>query len=480
MPVADQDLLLALGAYAQQVLVIVGDDGAVRVPPGQPRLLGFADHGDVSGLHLATYTHPDDLALVLAEMAAVEAGRSSGEPLVVRARAADGGWRWLEVAAFDARTVPAIEGVVLRLTLLPEARRPTAGTPATACAPEAPSAETSPPRSAGMESLAEALSAGVLAADGRGRVVYANRAAADLFERPASELIDAGWQQAVHPADLDQVRTTARAATGSAGTLDVTFRLMSHFELRWVHARFSGLGDPASRDGWVVVLHDITHQRALESDLVHRATHDPLTGLPNRLLLHDRLEQAIARLHRADDHVAVMFLDIDDFKSVNDTFGHAVGDATLVDLSARLQRTVRPGDTAARVGGDEFVLIADDVDETRALAIAHRVARSLAVPVPPSAQSTPAHEGRSLHITTSIGVALASPGQRVDEVLGLADQAMYRAKRGAQGQVVMAGTGNPQRGRMPAADPDEVGGIDPVDDQRQRPALRVVTSQQLG
>jgi diguanylate cyclase (GGDEF)-like protein len=149
-----------------------------------------------------------------------------------------------------------------------------------------------------------------------------------------------------------------------------------------------------------------------EAALARRALHDPLTGLPNRALLADRLAHALGRLGRTDGCLAVIFLDIDDFKAVNDHHGHAAGDAVLVEVGARLADALRGGDTAARVGGDEFVVLCEDVsDEDEARAIARRL---LGV----------------LDRRASMGVALACHGgARADALVRAADAAMYAVKR---------------------------------------------------
>ena len=415
----DIELLKALGPYAEQALIVITNDGRIRVPSGQPAILGY-DSDDVEDHNLAEFAHPDDLAEVLASVERILAGEGPGEGALVRARHRDGSWNRLRVKLFDCRDDPRIDGIVLRMI-----REPDTVDEATTIF--------------GMESLAEALSAGVLAANRAGEVVYANRAAAELFGRTSEELRGIAWHHFIDAADLEEVQEAARVAVGATTYADITCRVLPPDHApRWVHARLSPLGEGLPPAGWVAVLTDITRQRATESDLAHRATHDPLTGLPNRLLLHDRLDQAIARLNRADDHVAVMFLDIDDFKQVNDTFGHALGDVTLVEMAARIQQAIRPGDTAARVGGDEFVIIAADVDERRALAIAGRIATAAQVRV--TAGAAP------IHISTSIGVALAGPGEKVDDVLSLADQAMYRAKRESGDRVVMADRTMPKPG----------------------------------
>ena len=156
-------------------------------------------------------------------------------------------------------------------------------------------------------------------------------------------------------------------------------------------------------------------------EAVHQATHDALTGLPNRTLVLDRLTHALARSQRKTNALAVLFVDLDRFKVVNDSLGHSVGDEVLVQVAQRLQAAVRPGDTVARLAGDEFVVICEDVAEERdVIRVADRVAQAVAAPIP--------LYGRDTIITASIGIALASAETRAEDLLRDADVAMYRAK----------------------------------------------------
>ena len=165
-----------------------------------------------------------------------------------------------------------------------------------------------------------------------------------------------------------------------------------------------------------------------EERMRHDALHDPLTGLANRTLLRDRLEQALARSVREDLPTGVLFVDLDEFKSVNDYFGHATGDAVLVEIAARLRAVVRPADTVARIGGDEFVVVCEDVDEGAALALGHRLEEAIRRPVV---------LGGSEHaLTASIGISLGRDGP--DAVMAAADMAVYRAKAAGRGRVEVA------------------------------------------
>jgi diguanylate cyclase (GGDEF)-like protein len=164
-----------------------------------------------------------------------------------------------------------------------------------------------------------------------------------------------------------------------------------------------------------------------QGDLAHQALHDALTGLPNRVLLGDRLEHALTRGRRQARPVALLLIDLDGFKSVNDTLGHGVGDEVLCSAAERLRLCLREEDTAARLGGDEFAVLVDSDTRAHALGVAERILRSM----------RPAfrHAGRELFLTASIGVAFADRGATAEALLRDADLAMYRAKNGGKNDV---------------------------------------------
>jgi diguanylate cyclase (GGDEF)-like protein len=168
---------------------------------------------------------------------------------------------------------------------------------------------------------------------------------------------------------------------------------------------------------------DITERKALEDELAHRAFHDPLTGLPNRDLFSNRLEQALARTQRRDDVIAVLFLDLDNFKVVNDSLGHEVGDQLLVAVSQRLKRCLRSRDIVARMGGDEFTILLEGVSGVGgAEETAERITRELWPPF--------TIEGKHIFVTASIGIVLSDAvgGGSGGDLLRAADVALYRAK----------------------------------------------------
>ena len=176
------------------------------------------------------------------------------------------------------------------------------------------------------------------------------------------------------------------------------------------------------RAAMLSAIQDVTERNGLERELRHRAFHDALTDLANRSLFANRLEHALARQARNDSAIGVIVLDLDGFKTVNDSLGHTVGDALLVAAGDRLRKAVRPGDTVARLGGDEFAILLEDAPTIDGLgAQAERILRSLAEPFELA--------GKSLVVTASAGVTLNRPGDGPDELIRNADMAMYLAKR---------------------------------------------------
>jgi diguanylate cyclase (GGDEF)-like protein/PAS domain S-box-containing protein len=201
-------------------------------------------------------------------------------------------------------------------------------------------------------------------------------------------------------------------------------------DYRWMLARGIAVRDATGRASRVVGSQtDVTDRKAAEQRLQHDALHDALTGLPNRVLFIDRLDQAIRRARRSEEEAcaAVLFLDLDRFKVVNDSLGHHVGDRLLLAVAQRLEAALRPTDTVARLGGDEFtVLLADVVDARGAILVAERVQQALRAPFEVG--------GRELFIDASIGIALAGADAAPADVLRDADVAMYRAKADGKGR----------------------------------------------
>ena len=182
----------------------------------------------------------------------------------------------------------------------------------------------------------------------------------------------------------------------------------------------------AGREAVFVMALDVTERKVLEEQLRHQAFHDSLTNLANRELFSDRLTHALARRGRTDDSLAVIFLDVDDFKTVNDSLGHSAGDELLTTVALRLLQAVRPADTVARFGGDEFAVLLEDIPgRATAVDLAARICKSLQVPT--------TVQGQSIVMRASAGVALGGSTESAETLLGNADVAMYLAKKQDKG-----------------------------------------------
>ncbi len=177
-------------------------------------------------------------------------------------------------------------------------------------------------------------------------------------------------------------------------------------------------GEPAV----LALMRDVTERSVADAEMAFRATHDPVTGLPNRYLLDDRLRQALARDRREPRTLAVLFCDVDGLKGINDRMGHAVGDQVLVEVARRIEAVIRPADTAAHLGGDEFVVLCEGIDEDAAAALSGRVASAFDTPM--------ALESAEVTVGVSVGLAITGdPDTLPAELLAEADHAMYRVKQ---------------------------------------------------
>ena len=267
------------------------------------------------------------------------------------------------------------------------------------------------------ESLLHGLETPACAVGPDGRVVATNNAMRDVTSiltcRTGEDLLQL-WSRPDAPHDAAAMLDGLRQVLAGAPRFAHEFRGLNG---RYWSARITPLPHGA---GAVVMKVDISDLKAAESRLAEAALHDPLTGLPNRTLLRDRLVQLLHTSHRDGTHVALMFVDVDGLKSVNDALGHSAGDDLLVAVAERLRSAVRPSDTAARVGGDEFVVAATVADEREARALAERLLGAFAQPV--------TVDGRPLAVGVSVGVATAQPDDDVEDLLRAADEAMYVAK----------------------------------------------------
>lgn len=248
-----------------------------------------------------------------------------------------------------------------------------------------------------------------------GRFTLLNPAWEQALGWSREELMARPMQEFVHPDDLEQtIALTLAGRHRSAHFVNFTNRYR-HRDGSWRWLLWSARCDG---EVWYAAAKDVTDRMWLE----RQALRDPLTKLPNRLLLMDRARQALGRLRRSHALVALLFIDLDRFKAVNDNFGHATGDHLLIAVAERVTQALRDSDTAARLGGDEFVVLAEDLEsEKEALAVAERVLHALQAPLRVGATE--------VSVLASVGVSVSNaPDTDPEDLLREADIAMYRAK----------------------------------------------------
>lgn len=257
-----------------------------------------------------------------------------------------------------------------------------------------------------------------------GRIVRINNKMCSILGFERQELLGKTFPQLAHPDDRASAASmVALVLEGELENYNCERRYM-HKDGRviWTNVTVSCLRQINDSMGLVVVMEDISQRKTMENELARLAGHDVLTGLPNRMLLMDRLSQSLAKARRANGQVAVIYIDLDRFKQINDSLGHAAGDAVLIEVSRRLVSVVRTADTVARLGGDEFVIVLDGptseyVVGKRARAILDVLSRPVVV------------QGHDLFTGGSVGLALyPKDGLEAETLLKNADAAMYRAK----------------------------------------------------
>jgi diguanylate cyclase (GGDEF)-like protein/PAS domain S-box-containing protein len=388
--------------------------------PACEALVGYTPD-ELIGINCFDRMHPDDVGEILDGLRRLMASDEVGAGTVeYRSRRKDGTWGWFETSVRAIRDEQGQLSELLAVTRDIDARK-----------------EVETELREAEERFRRAFEDGpigmtLVAPDGA--FLQSNRALSTILGRSDDELRATTVQALTHPEDVEVSASHMDALM--AGRVS-SYRLEKRY-LRndgtpvWCQLSVSLVR--SSVDGTPLYtmsqIEDISDRRAIEERLSHQALHDALTGLSNRTLLLDRVRQAVARSARTGRAIAVLFIDLDRFKLVNDSLGHESGDELLVAVAERLLAVVRPDDTVARLGGDEFVVLCEDLGEEGIVAVAERLRASLAEPY--------ALRGGEVSVRASIGIATPADGGSAAETLVRdADAAMYRAKERGRDRVVV-------------------------------------------
>ena len=386
-----EEFFLAVSQQASDLGVVLDREGHVLFcSPVLSRVLGH-DVADVAWTTALEHVHGEDRERAVLSFTRALRGLPT-EPATLRVRDARNAWRWVDATVTDLQDT-AVGGVVVNLRDVTDRVR-------------AERALRASERR--YRAIADNADQGLWVTAADGRTVYANRRLLDILGLDEEQVLDRSVLDVLGPSRDEPDGVGYDHPDGGRRTLCITT---------------TPLDDAGgSAEGALAMVSDVTEERRLERELRRAALHDALTGLPNRALLIDRLDHAMAR---ETTSTAVLLVDLDRFRAVNDDRGQAVGDQLLVDVADRLSGVVRPADTLGRLGGDEFVVICEDTDETTARQVAVAVLGALREPFPTASGD--------VRLSASVGIAV-SPATD-GSLLRHAETARYAAKAAGRGQV---------------------------------------------
>jgi diguanylate cyclase (GGDEF)-like protein/PAS domain S-box-containing protein len=412
----DDRWLRSVVENSSEIVKIVDPDGTLRyASPAFERVLGYDPEEVVGTMNVLDHVHPNDLPHVVLE--ATEKALSEGGVVTNKAeyrfRHKDGSWRWMETVGTYLLDDPAVRGVVFTSRDVTERKK---------------AEEKLRQAEQRYRTLVEQIPAVTYIdpVDDPDTSLYTSPYVEEMLGYTPQEWHhEKLWPKRLHPGDRERVLAAdKRFEAGGGEPFREEYRLLAKDgSVVWVREEAVLVRDEAGEPlYWKGVFYDLTERKALEERLHYQAFHDYLTDLPNRKLLMDRLGQALRRTIRWHKRVAVLFMDLDNFKVVNDSLGHVAGDRLLVEVTRRLGACLRPEDTLARFGGDEFVVLIEAVeDPAQAVRVAERITEELRSPF--------IMEGRDLYVLASIGISLGDARTHdPDDLLREGDTAMYRAK----------------------------------------------------
>ena len=396
----DADALIATSPHG--VFVVGRDSVVVFANAAAVTLAGLGDVASLIGRSLIKDVHPDHTLQARSLLTGVGEGGGS-RPVYLRLERDDEQW-----IAVRATAVPDSDLVQLAIVDVTEQRR---------------SARRLRMSEQRFRAAFDSSQIGMALVDGQREYLLVNNALATMLGRPVAWFAGRTVDDVTLPEDLQINLEIARQMLTAGSRVEVRKRYL-HDDGHVVHAVVSAVRLPSEDPDHVtlVEVEDVTARLTAEAELRRMASHDVLTELPGRAMLMGRLGAALQSRRHDDALVAVLFVDLDNIKQVNDSRGHAAGDAVLQESAVRLRATVRPQDTVGRFGGDEFLIIAAGVaGQDEASALADRVQTALAVPVP--------YDRDEVTVSASVGVALCAPeGTLPEQLIADADAAMYRAK----------------------------------------------------
>ena len=396
----------ALVENANDIVAVVSQSQRLSfVSPAATRLLGFPDQF-LLGRDPLELVHPEDRVRLTNISDLLE------QTTELRLRTVTGTFHWFELQVRDLSGTEEIDGFVINARHIGDRKR----------------AERLLQRSESrFRALVQRSSDLVAVVSTEGVIEYMSPAVESILGLPGEQLVGAGLLSVFRSDQLAEYLHRAQGDGSRIDTRTIEAEASGVNGDRVIELTVSDLRSEPGIEGIVLNGRDVTERRGLETSLRHQALHDDLTGLPNRTLLMDRLGAALATAPGLP--IGLLFLDLDDFKDINDSLGHEAGDQLLATVAERLGGSVRLGDLAARIGGDEFaVLVSSALGEASILEICDRIMESLARPIVVG--------GRSVSTRVSIGVALDFGRDQTAEVLlRNADVAMYRAKERGKGRV---------------------------------------------